>query len=183
MGKLIASMNMTLDGVCDHRVMNADAELHNHYTELLGSADLIFYGRTTYQLMEDYWPALVANPSGEPDMDAFAAAIDAIEKIVFSTTMKSVSWKNSTLYSHIDRSLLLELKNKAGGNMLIGSPSLIVSLTEMGLVDEYQISVQPKLAGVGMKLFEKLNNQVQLELSSTKFFQSGAVTLYYQVKH
>lgn len=83
MRKLIAAINMTIDGYCDHTAGIPDEEIHNHYTQLLRSADTILYGRTTYQLMEDYWPALIVKPSGQKAMDDFATAIDDIEKVVF----------------------------------------------------------------------------------------------------
>ena len=101
MRKIIAAMNMTLDGFCDHTAGIADEELHQHYNELLRSADTLIYGRTTYQLMESYWPALVKNPSGNKPMDDFAVLIDNITKIVFSRTLKNVDWKNSILKKEI----------------------------------------------------------------------------------
>ena len=93
MRKLIAAINMTLDGFCDHTAGIPDEEIHQHYTELLGQADLILYGRTTYQLME-FWRTLVENPSGEKSMDDFASAIDKVPKIVFSRTLKNVELEN-----------------------------------------------------------------------------------------
>ena len=96
MRKVIAAMNMTLDGFCDHTVMNADEEIHDHYSELLRSGGVILYGRITYQLME-YWPPFIKNPSGDKSMDEFAVVIDSIPKIVFSRTLKSLDWNTATL--------------------------------------------------------------------------------------
>src|SRR4026209_2040380 len=96
MRKLIAGMNMTLDGFCDHTAMIADEEIHQHYSELLRSSDTLLYGRITYQLME-YWPTVIKNPTGNKSMDEFAVTIDNIPKIVFSHTLKSVEWKSPRL--------------------------------------------------------------------------------------
>src|SRR6185295_15254086 len=95
MRKLIAGINMTLDGFCDHTTMIADDEIHQHYTDLLKSADTIIWGRITYQLMESYWPTVVKNPTGNKAQDEFAVVVDNISKIVFSQTLKNVSWKNA----------------------------------------------------------------------------------------
>src|SRR6188768_3924661 len=98
MRKIIAAINMTLDGYCDHTSGVPDEEVHQHYTELLGEADLILYGRITYQLME-FWKTLVENPSGEKSMDGFAIAIDKIPKIVFSHTLKNAGMTKTGWHS------------------------------------------------------------------------------------
>lgn len=139
MRKLIAAMNMTLDGFCDHTSMSADDEIHQHYTDLLNGADAVIYGRITYQLME-YWRSVVANPTGEKSMDDFAAAIDNIQKVVYSRTLESVDWKNTELKREIIKDEILELKQNAGKDIFVGSPGLIVALTQLGLVDEYQLA-------------------------------------------
>src|SRR4249919_3568333 len=124
MRKLIAAMNMTLDGFCDHTAMIADDEIHQHYNELLSDAGTLIYGRITYQLMESYWPSVVKNPTGNKPMDEFAVLIDNISKIVFSRTLKNVVWKNSTLKKEIIKEEIIDLKRLAGKNILVGSPSL-----------------------------------------------------------
>ena len=91
MRKLIAAINMTLDGFCDHTVITPDEEIHDHYKDLLNSAGIVLYGRITYQLMESYWPTVVKNPTGNKAMDDFAIAIDNISKIVFSRTLKMLT--------------------------------------------------------------------------------------------
>ena len=101
MRKLIAAMNMTLDGFCDHTAMIADDEIHDHYNELLKNTGTLIYGRITYQLMESYWPIVVNDPTGNKPMDDFAVLIDNIPKIVFSRTLKNVEWKNTTLKKEI----------------------------------------------------------------------------------
>jgi dihydrofolate reductase len=180
MRKLIAAMNMTLDGFCNHTAMIADDEIHQHYNELLSDADTLIYGRITYQLMESYWPAIVKNPTGNKPEDEFAVLIDNISKIVFSRTMKEVYWKYTTLKKEVIKEEIIELKLQTGNNILVGSPSLILTLMQLDLVDEYQFSVQPTIIGSGLPLFKNINNRIILKLIKTKTFSCGAVTLYYE---
>lgn len=180
MRKLIAAINMTLDGFCDHTALIADDEIHQHYNELLSNADTLIYGRITYQLMESYWPSVVKNPTGNKPMDEFAILIDNISKIVFSRTLKNVVWKNTKLKTEVIKEEVLELKQQAGKNILVGSPSLIVALTQLDLIDEFQLSVQPIVLGSGLPLFKNIKDRINLKLLKTKTFGCGAVTLYYE---
>src|SRR5581483_8318585 len=144
MRKLIAAMNMTLDGFCDHTAMMADDEIHEHYNELLSNADTLIYGRITYQLMENYWPSVVKNPTGNKPIDDFAVLINNICKIVFSHTLQNVEWKNARLAKRNIKEEILELKqshNSGGKDILVGSPGLIVNCANLNLIDEYQLSV------------------------------------------
>src|SRR5205809_8083600 len=97
MRKLVAAINMTLDGFCNHTAMTADEEIHQHYSELLSNAGTLIYGRITYQLMENYWPFVVKNPTGIKSTDEFAVLIDNISKIIFSRTRENVDWQNTKL--------------------------------------------------------------------------------------
>ncbi|MFN2511676.1 MAG: dihydrofolate reductase family protein [Pyrinomonadaceae bacterium] len=180
MRKLIAAMNMTLDGFCNHTAMIADDEIHQHYNELLSNADTLIYGRITFQLMESYWPAVVKTPTGNKPTDEFAVLIDNISKIVFSRTLKNVGWKNTQLKKEVVKEEVLELKQQAGKNILVGSPSLIVALTQLDLIDEYQLGVQPTVLGSGLPLFKNVMDRINLKLLKTKTFGCGAVTLYYE---
>ena len=180
MRKLIAAINMTLDGFCDHTAIIADEELHEHYTELLSKAGTLIYGRITYQLMESYWPSVVKNPTGNKPIDEFAVLIDNISKIVFSRTLKNVDWKNTKLKKEVIKEEVLELKQQAGKNILVGSPSLILALTHLDLIDEYQLGVQPIVLGRGLPLFKNVKDRINLKLLKTKTFGCGAVTLYYE---
>jgi dihydrofolate reductase len=183
MRKLIAAINMTLDGFCDHTAGIADDELHQHYNEILSTADTILWGRTTYQLMESYWPAIVKNPTGNKPEDEFAVLIDNISKIVFSRTLNTVDWKNTILKKEVVKEEFLELKqsrNSGSKNILAGSPSLIVALTQLDLIDEYQLCVQPIILGRGLPLFKNVKDRINLKLLKTKPFGSGAVTHYYE---
>jgi dihydrofolate reductase len=180
MRKLIAAINMTLDGFCDHTAAIADDELHEHYNELLRNADTMLWGRIVYQLMESYWPALVKNPSGDKPMDDFAVLIDNISKIVYSRTLKNVDWKNTTLKKEIIKEEILELKKQPGKNILAGSPSLIVTLTQLDVIDEYQLCVHPIILGKGLQLFKNINDRIDLKLIKTKTFHAGPIVLYYE---
>lgn len=180
MRKLNAAINMTLDGFCDHTAIIADEELYQHYTDLLSNAGTLIYGRITYQLMESYWPTVVKNPTGNKAMDEFALMIDKIPKIVFSHTLKHVEWKSAKLANRDIKEVVLELKQQTGKDILVGSPSLIVVLTQLGLIDEYQLCVHPLILGNGLPLFKNINDKTILKLLKTKSFSSGAITLYYE---
>jgi dihydrofolate reductase len=179
MRKLIATINMTLDGFCDHTAGIADDETHQHFTELLRSADAILFGRITFQLME-YWKSVVENPTGNNSTDDFAAVIDNISKIVFSRTLENVDWKNTELKREIVKEEILDLKQQAGKDILVGSPSLIVALTKLDLIDEYQLVVQPIILGSGLPLFKNITDRIDLKLLKTKPFGCGAIVLYYE---
>ena len=181
MRKIIAAINMTLDGVFDHTAGIPDEEIHQHYTELLKEGDAILYGRITYQLMQ-YWQTLVKNPSGEKSMDDFAMAIDKIPKIVFSHTLKNTDWDSAKLSNQTIEEEVLELKQQSGGAILVGSRSLIIQLMKLNLIDEYQFCVYPVIAGTGLPLFENINERTILKLIKTKTFSGGAVILYYELK-
>jgi dihydrofolate reductase len=180
MRKLIAAFNMTLDGFCDHTAGIADDEMHEHYNDLLRSGDALLYGRITYQLMESYWPTVVKDPTGNKPQDDFAVLIDDIPKIVFSHTLKNVSWKNVTLAKEDIKETVLELRRQPGKNILAGSRSVIVTLLRLGLVDELQLCVQPIILGKGLPLFENITGRKDLKLVRTKIFGSGAIVLYYE---
>ena len=182
MAKLIAAMNMTLDGFCDHTAMMVDEEIHRHYRDLINSAGTLLYGRITYQLMESYWPSVVKNPTGNLATDEFAVSIDNISKIVFSRTLKDVEWKTARLATRGLEEEVLELKQQEGKNILVGSPGLIAACAQLGLVDEYQIAVQPTVIGSGLTLFKNITDRIDLKLLKTKTFGCGAIILYYEPK-
>ena len=183
MRKIIAGMNMTLDGFCDHTAVIADEEIHQHYNELLSTGDILLYGRITFQLMESFWPSIVKNPTGNKPIDEFAVLIDNIPKIVYSRTLNNVGWRNSELKKEVIKEELLELKQSGNGrskNILVGSPSLILTLTKLDLIDEYQLLVHPVILTSGLQLFKNLEDRVELKLLKTKTFGCGAVALYYE---
>lgn len=179
MRKVIAAFNTTLDGNCDHTAGIADEELHQHYTDLLGNAGVILYGRTTYQLMQ-YWQTLLKNPSGEKASDDFAKAIDKIPKIVFSRTLRDTDWATAEIATSPIELVVMELKQQSGKNILVGSRSLIIQLMNLKLIDELQLCVQPVIAGKGLSLFENISDGTIFKLKKTKNFINGAIILYYE---
>ena len=179
MRKIIAGINLTIDGFCDHTAGIPDEEIHQHYTELLNDADAILYGRITYELM-GFWKPLLENPSGEKSMDDFAVAIDKIPKIVFSHTLKNTDWESAKLATQPIEELVSALKQQQGRDILIGSRSLIVELTNLDLIDEYQLCIHPVVIGKGLPLFDKINDRTVFKLLKTKTFASGAILLYYK---
>lgn len=182
MRKLIAAINMTLDGFCDHTAIVPDDEIHQHYADLLSNADTILYGRITFQLME-FWRTVVENPTGNKAMDEFAVIMDNVPKIVFSHTLKNVEWKSAKLANRALEEEVLALKQSQGlrsKDIFVGSRSLIVQLMKLNLIDEYQLCVHPVVAGGGLSLFENINDTTILKLIKIKTFGGGAVTLYYE---
>ena len=180
MRKLVGAINMTLDGFCDHTFMNADDELHQHYTDLLREAGIILYGRITYQLME-YWRTVVQDPTGNKSTDEFAQVIDKIPKLVFSRTLKHVEWETASLARKEIQQEVQELKQQAGKDILVGSRSLIISLLNLQLIDELQLCIHPVIAGKGLSLFENVKEKTVLELFNKKLFDSGSIVLYYKL--
>lgn len=180
MRKIIAGINITLDGFCDHTAVDADDEIHQHYTELLRSSGDIIYGRITYQLMESHWPAIVKNPTGIKPTDEFAEAIDNVSKLVFSHSLKNVEWESAKVATRGIEEEVLELKKKAGKDILLGSPGIIVDCMKLNLVDELQLCVHPVIVGKGLPLFKDINDRVNLKLLKTKTFRCGAVIFYYE---
>ena len=181
MRKLIAVLNMTLDGFCDHTAGIPDEEIHEHYTYLLSEGDAILYGRTTYQLME-FWRSLLENPSEEKSMNDFAKAINKIPKIVFSRTIKNVEWQSAIIAQRDLKDEVLALKQQSGKDIFVGSRSLIIQLLNLGLIDEFQLCIYPVVQGKGLPLFEDINDRIIFKLLKNETFNSGAIILYYEPK-
>lgn len=179
MRKVIAALNMTLDGFCDHTAGIPDEEIHRHYTELLGEGDSILYGRITYQLME-FWQTILETPSEEKSMNDFAIAIDNIPKIVFSHTLKNVEWESATIANQGLKETVLALKQQSGKAIFVGSRSLIIQLLKLNLIDEFQLCIYPVVVGNGLPLFEDINESTFLKLVKTKTFSGGSIILYYK---
>jgi dihydrofolate reductase len=182
MRKIVAALNQTFDGFCDHTAGLPDEEIHDHYTGLINGADTILYGRTTFELMK-YWQDVIKNPSDEKSMNDFAKAIDKIEKIVFSRSIKNTNalgWGSATLSDQSLEEKVLQLKQQTGTDVLVGSRSLIVQLTNLNLIDEYQLCVYPVIIGKGLPLFDQIKDRTIFKLLKTKMFKSGAILYYYQ---
>jgi len=180
MRKLISSINITLDGFCDHTAMIADEELHQNVNDLIRNTDTMIFGRVTYELMKASWPPIVKNPTGNKPMDEFAVLIDNIEKVVFSRTMKKAGWKNARLANGNLSEEILNLKKQPGKDIGAGGPSLLIQLMNLDLIDEYQFNIQPIILGRGLPLFKNITDRVDLKLVETKAQGSGVVTMVYE---
>ena len=173
------SINVTLDGCCDHRAIPADDELHRHAAENIARADALLFGRVTYELMESAWrpPA----PAGaRPEwMEPFAQTINAAKKYVVSSTLEQPDWNAELVRGDLGEAVG-RLKEEPGNGLFVGGVTLPLALTELGLIDEYELVVHPRLAGHGPALFAGLSEQVDLELVGRKEFGSGAVAMRYR---
>ena len=170
------SINVTLDGCCDHRVGIADEELHRHAVANLERADALLFGRVTYEMMEVFRP--IARGAGPDWMVPFARAIDAAKKYVVSSTLDRVDW-NAELVRGDLGDAVRQLKREPGKGLLLGGVKLPLALANLGLIDEYEFVVHPVLAGHGPTLFAGLSERLVLKLVSRQEFRSGAVVLRY----
>jgi dihydrofolate reductase len=180
MRKVIYAINITLDGCCDHTKTIADEEVLEYHTHLLRGADLLVYGRKTYQLMVPYWPDIANNQSETKAENEFARTFDSISKVVFSQSLDSAEGNTRIVRTNL-KNEILKLKQEPGKNILVGGVSLPSQLIELGLVDEYLFVVGPILAGEGRRLMEdvSLPEKLQLKLVESKPFKSGCVALRY----
>jgi dihydrofolate reductase len=181
MRSLRYSINITLDGCCDHRAGSTDEELHRYWAESLARADGLIFGRVTYQMMETAWrPAATGvRPEGMPEWtEPFARTIDAAKKYVVSSTLDRVDW-NAELVRGDLRKAIERIKQEPGGELFVGGVTLPLALAELGLIDEYEFVVHPRLAGHGPTLLAGLSKYVDLKFVSQREFGSGAVALRY----
>jgi dihydrofolate reductase len=181
MRKLIFAINTTLDGCVDHTKQFVDEEALAYNAQLLRDADLLVFGRKTYQLMVPYWPDVLKNPSETKADHEFARAFDSINKIVFSRSLDGAEDRNTRIVRTNLRDEILKLKQEKGKNILVGGVDIPSQLMELGLIDEYRFVVGPALAGEGRRLLEgvSLPERLQLKLVDSKFFKSGCVALHY----
>jgi dihydrofolate reductase len=179
------SINVTLDGCCDHRAVIADEDLHRHAAENLARADALVFGRVTYEMMEAAWRPFVqtgVRPDWmEPWMEPFARTIDAARKYVVSSTLERVDW-NAELVRGDAGEAVRQLKLQPGRGLLVGGVKLPLALAELGLIDEYELVVHPRLAGHGPTLFAGLSHHVDLKLVDVLALGSGAVAMRYDAR-
>jgi dihydrofolate reductase len=173
------SINVTLDGCCDHRAITPDEDLHRHAVENLERADALLFGRVTYEMMEAaFRPPSRTEP--RPDwMEPFARTIDAARKYVVSSTLDWVDWNAKLVRGDLGKAVQ-QLKQESGKGLLVGGVKLPLALAELGLIDEYEFVVQPMLAGHGPTLFAGLSKHIDLRLVSRLEFCSGAVAMRYE---
>lgn len=176
------AINVTLDGCCDHQAGSTDEELHRYWAEKLAQADGLLFGRVTYAMMEAAWrlPATGVRPDGMADwMEPFARTIDAAKKYVVSRTLDRVDWNAELVRGDLEQAVQ-QLKQEPGKGLFVGGVTLPLALAELGLIDEYEFVVQPRLAGHGPTLFAGLSKYIDLKLVSRREFGSGAVALRYE---
>ncbi|HTK43194.1 MAG TPA: dihydrofolate reductase family protein [Gemmatimonadales bacterium] len=176
------SINVTLDGCCDHRAIPADEDLHRHAVENIAQADALLFGRVTYEMMEGAWrtPPTGARPEWMADwMVPFARTIDAAKKYVVSRTLDRVDWNAELVRGDLGKAVQ-QLKRESGRGLFTGGVKLPLALAELGLIDEYEFVVHPRLAGHGPTLFAGLSKPVDLKLVSRLEFGSGAVAMRYE---
>ncbi len=185
MRNVIYAINITLDGCCDHAKTHGGDEILEHYTQLLREVDLFVYGRKTYQLMVPYWPEVAKDPSQTKPSIEFAREFDSHNKIVFSRSLDSAEVQKEDRNTRIVRGDLrdeiLKLKQQPGKNILTGGVDIPSQLTELGLVDEYRVVVQPIVAGEGRRLFDRVSlpERLNLKLVESKILKSGCDALRY----
>ncbi len=182
------SINITLDGCCDHRVIPPDEELqelHQHHTKNLEQADALIYGRVTYEMMETGWRPFAETEVRadwmKPWMESFARTIHAAKKYVVSSTLERVDW-NAELIRGDLADAIRRLKQEPGNGLLVGGVTLPLALAELGLIDEYEFVVQPRVVGHGPTLFAGLSKLLDLRLVDRLEFKSGAVAMRYEVR-
>jgi dihydrofolate reductase len=180
MRNVIFAINITVDGFADHTAVIADDELHEFYTDLLDTADVVVLGRKTYELMACFWPHAREDPGSTESMIRFADKFNSVSKVVFSKTLNKVNWNNTTLNKGNMIDEVMKLKEQNGKSISAGSLSIASALAEKQLIDEYWFLVQPIVLGKGKPLFESLNKKFNLKLIDTKNLNSGVVVLHYR---
>jgi len=182
MRKLIYGINLTLDGCCDHSKLRGDDEIHEYFAHFMREADLLVYGRKTYQLMVPFWPDVAKNHSGQTKaMNEFAQAFDSMNIIVFSHSLDTAERENTRIVRTNLQDEILKLKQEQGKNILTGGVNIPSQLIELGLVDEYLFVIQPIVVGTGRRLLDSTNlpEKLELKLVDSKTFKSGCVALRY----
>jgi dihydrofolate reductase len=168
-----------LDGCCDHRAITPDEDLFRNVVETLERADALLFGRVTYEMMEATWRLPARAGAGPEWMEPFARTIDAAKKYVVSSTLERVDWNAELVRGDLETAVQ-QLKQEPGKGLLVGGVKLPLALAELGLIDEYEFVVHPRLAGHGPTLFAGLSKHVDLRLVSRVEFGSGAVAMRYE---
>lgn len=180
------SINVTLDGRCEHTAIEANEEMHRHGVEVIAGADALIFGRVIYGMMESAWrePAETGvRPEWMPDwMMSFARTIHAAKKYVVSNTLTHADWNSEIVRGDQLQAKVRELKRQTGRGLYTGGVTLPLALAEMGLIDEYTFVVHPRLAGHGRAPLAGLSKPLDLKLIDRREFASGAAAMRYEVK-
>lgn len=175
------SINVTLDGCVDHRVMIPDEDLHRHAVDNIARADALLFGRVTYELMEAGWRHPVPPGTRPAWMDSFAETINAARKYLVSSTLEPSDWNTEVVRGDLGTAVR-RLKQEPGDGLFTGGVTLPMALAELGLIDEYEFIVHPRVAGHGPTLFAGLSTLLDLKLVDRQEFRSGAVAMRYEPK-
>lgn len=182
MGELHSTMNVTLDGCCEHTQVIADDELHDWVTHLFNSASALLFGRVTYELLRGHWPALAASGTGPAAEVRFARVLESKPKYVVSRREPAAGWKTSRLgLDHAGSEIRALKRDTSGTLLLVASPSLARALLQAGLIDEYHLAIQPIVVGHGPTFLAGLSRPAFLQLRDTKRLRSGVVVHRYRV--
>ncbi len=155
--------------------------MHHYFAKCLAQSDALLFGRVTYQMMEEAWrpAASGVKPDWMTDwMEPFARMIDAAKKYVVSSTLEHVDWNTELVRGDLGQAVQ-ELKRQPGKGLYVGGVTLPLALAELGLIDEYEFVVHPRLVGHGPALFAGLSKPLDLKLISRHEFTSGAVAMRY----
>ncbi|GHO99420.1 hypothetical protein KSF_094680 [Reticulibacter mediterranei] len=186
MGKIITTTWVSLDGFIagpngEMDWVMVDEEMGKYEDDIVSASDTLLLGRVTYQSFAGSWPYVPDNPQASEGEKVYARKLNAMRKIVFSTTLPAAEWHNSLLLKEVQPEEITTLKQESVGNMLIyGSASIVQNLTNLGLIDEYQLLVHPVVLGGGKSFFNDIQNRQNLQLVQTKTFPTGVVGLYYR---
>jgi dihydrofolate reductase len=189
MRKIILKMEVSLDGFASGPngeldwALVGNEESWKYVNDLLSTVDATLIGRVTYQGFGYYWPSVAANPSSTKNEIDFAHWIENIPKIVFSKTLSTVEWKNSRLVKENIAEEVAKMKQQPGKNLVMfGGIGIAQTFTQMGLIDEYRLNVNPVALGSGKPLFKDIKDTINLKLQGTKTFNTGVVGLHYETK-
>ena len=182
MGLLTFALNVTLDGCDDHREGIADDELHDYFTQLMDEAGAMLWGRVTYELMENAWPAVARDEQAPRATRDWARKLEAKQKYVVSASRRDFPWNNTFRIEGDLHEAVRQLKDETPRGVLVGSPTLSAALERLGLIDEYRLVLHPVLAGHGPTLFQGLERSRRLDLVSTHQLKSGVMAMHYRRK-
>lgn len=188
MRKVISLMHISLDGFTagpngELDWAAVDEETYEYVADVLRTVDTALYGRVTYHMMESYWPTVPSDPASTESDRQHADWVEKVQKIVFSRTLERVTWNNTRLVQENIAEEVARLKCQPGKDLMIfGSPSIVHTLTQRGLIDEYRLNINPVVLGSGTPLFKGIEEHIALELLEVKPFRSGAVGLHYRTQ-
>jgi dihydrofolate reductase len=187
MGKIISLINTTPDGFADAQFLTIDDEFHEFACGLLSETQTVAFGRNTFELFQNIWPPRLENENATAGQKKLARALTDIPKTVYSSTLKTTTWSNSTIIPKIDAGHINSHKLEGKKGLLtVGSVSLVAALTEMNLTDDYYFCIQPLIAGHGnVRLSDKLklNTTRPLQYIDSKQLKSGVHIIHYQSVH